>query len=96
MKRSRNIIAWLFLALLFSMYAAAWAQTGHLVTMLWVLLIVSVIAAVARIPPVLERRRQRGRCPECGYDLRGNRDAGCPECGWRRLIARPAQAGSSP
>ncbi len=96
MKRSRNIIAWLFLALLLSLYAAAWAQTGHLVTMLTVLLIVSAIAVVARIPPVLERSRKRQRCPECAYDLRGTRDAGCPECGWRRLPARPAQAGSSP
>ena len=24
------------------------------------------------------------RCPECGYDLRGNLPQGCPECGWRR------------
>ncbi len=24
------------------------------------------------------------RCPECGYDLRGDFSAGCPECGWRR------------
>jgi hypothetical protein len=29
-------------------------------------------------------RRARGRCPECGYDLRGNLSAGCSECGWKR------------
>jgi hypothetical protein len=31
-------------------------------------------------------RRHAGRCPQCGYDLRGQpRDAGgCPECGWER------------
>jgi len=29
-------------------------------------------------------RRKRGRCPRCGYDLRGNLSAGCPECGWQR------------
>jgi hypothetical protein len=43
-------------------------------------------------------RRKRGRCPRCGYDLRGHRHegtpgeprrheglaAGCPECGWGR------------
>jgi hypothetical protein len=29
-------------------------------------------------------RRKRGRCLECGYDLRGDLDAGCPECGWNR------------
>lgn len=30
------------------------------------------------------RREKRGRCPNCGYDLRGRLDAGCSECGWRR------------
>jgi len=29
-------------------------------------------------------RRKRGRCPRCGYDLRGQLAQGCPECGWRR------------
>ena len=29
-------------------------------------------------------RRRRGRCPRCGYDLRGNLVAGCSECGWNR------------
>lgn len=29
-------------------------------------------------------RRQRGRCPKCGYDLRSALEAGCPECGWGR------------
>lgn len=29
-------------------------------------------------------RRMRGRCPECGYDLRGSPSGGCAECGWRR------------
>lgn len=32
------------------------------------------------------RRMRRGRCPACGYDLRGKLDAGCSECGWRREI----------
>ena len=38
-------------------------------------------------PFVLRRhiRRKRGRCPKCGYDLRGQLPgAGCPECGWNR------------
>jgi hypothetical protein len=26
----------------------------------------------------------RGRCPQCGYDLRGRLEGGCPECGWNR------------
>jgi hypothetical protein len=29
-------------------------------------------------------RIKRGRCPKCGYDLRGELDAGCSECGWGR------------
>ena len=44
-------------------------------------------------------RLRRGRCPMCGYDLRGHRHegteaqrheglvAGCPECGWGRELA---------
>jgi hypothetical protein len=37
-------------------------------------------------PNVLRRRmrRSRGLCTMCGYDLRGDIDAGCPECGWGR------------
>ena len=37
-------------------------------------------------PFVLRRliRRKRGHCIKCGYDLRGDFDAGCPECGWNR------------
>ena len=33
-------------------------------------------------------RRQRGRCLNCGYDLRGDLAAGCPECGWGRIDAQ--------
>ncbi|MCC6678002.1 MAG: hypothetical protein IT436_12735 [Phycisphaerales bacterium] len=31
-----------------------------------------------------ERRLAHGLCPPCGYDLRGEFEAGCPECGWNR------------
>jgi hypothetical protein len=36
------------------------------------------------------KRRARGLCTECGYDLRGDYGGGCPECGWKRS-ATPAQ-----
>ena len=29
-------------------------------------------------------RKRCGRCPACGYDLRGDHKTGCPECGWNR------------
>lgn len=33
------------------------------------------------------RRRHRGHCPQCNYDLKGALDQGCPECGWKRATA---------
>ena len=59
----------------------------------WVSAPLWAVAAVALAPPSLwmvstwhRQRRQRlralhGRCPACGYDLRGNDSASCPECG---------------
>ncbi|MEZ6235518.1 MAG: hypothetical protein R3B68_15135 [Phycisphaerales bacterium] len=32
-------------------------------------------------------RSRRGRCPRCGYDLRGLPEPGCPECGRGRAAA---------
>lgn len=42
--------------------------------------------AVLAVPVATRRaiRRTRGRCPRCGYNLRGEFDDGCPECGWNR------------
>lgn len=34
-------------------------------------------------------RRTRGRCPRCGYNLRGEFDDGCSECGWNRTSQEP-------
>ena len=28
------------------------------------------------------RRRRKGRCPRCNYDLKRHLEQGCPECGW--------------
>lgn len=30
------------------------------------------------------RRRRKGLCPKCTYNLRGDFSIGCPECGWKR------------
>ena len=30
------------------------------------------------------RRKRKGRCPNCAYDLKADFQSGCPECGWRR------------
>lgn len=38
------------------------------------------------------RRRCRGRCPRCGYDLRHDLASGCPECGWGRDVPPAASA----
>lgn len=35
------------------------------------------------------RRRWRGLCPACGYDLCHGHADGCPECGWNR-VGKPA------
>ena len=37
-------------------------------------------------------RRTRGRCPRCGYNLRGEFDDGCPECGWNRTCSKPHES----
>ena len=50
----------------------------------------SVIFALLWLGPFLfrdlrrGRRRRKGCCPQCGYDLRGDLGRGCPECGWNR------------
>lgn len=38
------------------------------------------------------RRRRRGWCVRCGYDLLGDFANGCPECGWNRTnVSRPQE-----
>src|SRR5437016_5169918 len=67
-----------------------------LVARLWILSIVVFYVALlitatypaARRKWLIHQRVFTGRCPSCGYDLRGNLDA-CSECGtrippWRR------------
>jgi hypothetical protein len=35
----------------------------------------------------VRRRRRKGRCPKCAYDLQHAFKTGCPECGWQRSQA---------
>ncbi|MBT8486871.1 MAG: hypothetical protein KJO43_14930, partial [Phycisphaerae bacterium] len=45
------------------------------------LLITGVLAYHAAWRPLRHRRRRRGRCSACNYDLSGNGSGVCPECG---------------
>jgi hypothetical protein len=50
----------------------------------WLIVLIGFASAKRAI------RRKRGRCPRCGYDLRGDPGlaAGCSECGWNREESR--------
>jgi len=48
----------------------------------WTLAWVGVLVAVPAW--CRHRRRRRGWCPQCGYDLGGAINAICPECGWNK------------
>jgi hypothetical protein len=50
------------------------------------------------IPGAVSRRRRRARglCPACGYDLRGDFAPGCPECAWNRTPAPHPHEPQSP
>ena len=47
------------------------------------MVLAGLLASVARGSKA-ERRRRRGWCPKCGYDIKGAFGEGCPECGWGR------------
>lgn len=60
------------------------ANTAVFAVPWWAALGLSSAAASAAVRSM---RRQRGRCPSCGYDLCGELSHGCPECGWARRDA---------
>ena len=52
------------------------------------------IVVVPILPPVIKRkRRKRGLCVKCEYDLRGNVSGVCPECGTK--IEAPRTSGGA-
>ena len=55
-----------------------WVVIGS-ATALGVLLAPQVLAIPATI--LAQRRRKRGQCLSCGYNLTGNASGVCPECG---------------
>ena len=56
---------------------------------LWLPALLFTAPAAARLPALARRRRRRlrGRCLGCGYDLTGNVSGTCPECGRRAARA---------
>ena len=64
----------------------------------WVLAATSAILPLVRGSRAVSRarRRARGLCPRCGYDLTGNVSGVCPECGAAGGAPRQGEAGWSP
>jgi hypothetical protein len=55
------------------------------------------VIVTALVPLVIRRRRrQRGLCLDCGYDLRGNTSQRCPECGRVNAHVLAGRADASP
>jgi len=60
-----------------------------------VLLALYPFVAFLRGPWRRHRRRRRGHCARCGYDLHGNLSGVCPECG-SPAAAQKKRARTSP
>jgi hypothetical protein len=43
-------------------------------------------------PMCASRRRRKGKCPRCAYDLKHDFARGCSECGWNKPAAEDARA----
>ncbi|MCK4872189.1 MAG: hypothetical protein KAS72_05655 [Phycisphaerales bacterium] len=57
--------------------------TGFAVnTLLYAMLFAVPLCVLTTVRQMM--RRRAGRCPRCGYHLRGDFHRGCPECGWAR------------
>lgn len=73
------ILAWTGLIVFAFIIRPSWNALPWLV-----LFCVPGVLVTSRLFEVMRRRkaeRMRGKCPRCGYDLRGSVSPGCPECG---------------
>lgn len=71
-------------ALVVAALAGAFLPTNGALVIAGLVLTLSCAATGVVMPRSWDLDR-RGQCPQCGYDLRGNRSGLCPECGepWR-------------
>ena len=63
-------------------------HANHIGIPLWrVAILLAAYPAIALIRGPLRRwrRKKRGQCLKCGYDLTGNESGVCPECGTRKV-----------
>jgi hypothetical protein len=51
------------------------------------------VGLIALRGDAIARRRSRGLCLACGYDLTANVSGTCPECGTRRVAHDPSGSG---
>ena len=80
-----SITDWSFLGLEVSTVRVLGNPATYIDVPHWMAVTVSAgLLARSVIPWRSERRRRRGLCPACGYDLKGALDQGCPECGTGR------------
>ena len=87
---------WSRLGLVFERERGPIVRGGVAILPYWVVLFVGATLVFGKrlvwTPIVRRRRRRRGRCAACGYDLRGSTDR-CPECG--TVSASSITAGSA-
>jgi len=78
-----GILGWLGFGDTETQYASGWRSSYRYVSVpLWFIALAALMLPFARVQRAIRtgRRRNRGLCLRCGYDLRGSGER-CPECG---------------